>query len=64
MPQYNEDIKLLEQVQRRAKKMIRRLEYLPCGDKMRELGSSAWRREGTRGPYSGLPVPEGSLQES
>jgi len=30
-------MELLEQVQRRAMKMIRRLEHLHCGDRLREL---------------------------
>lgn len=37
---------------------------LPFGKDRESWGFSAWRREGSRGPYSGLPVPEGSLQES
>ena len=37
-PQYRNDMELLEQVQRRATKMIRGLEHLSCEDRLRELG--------------------------
>ncbi|GAB0206191.1 mitochondrial enolase superfamily member 1 [Grus japonensis] len=37
-PQYKTDMELLEQVQRRATKMIKGLEHLSCEDTLRELG--------------------------
>jgi len=37
-PQHRKDMELLEQVQRRATKMIRALEHLSCEARLRELG--------------------------
>jgi len=37
-PQHRKDMDLLEQVQRRATKMIRRLEHLCCEERPRKLG--------------------------
>jgi len=47
-PQHSKHMELLEQVQRRATKMIRGLEHLSCEESLRELGCSAWRREGSK----------------
>uniref|UniRef100_A0A8B9FPD9 Reverse transcriptase domain-containing protein n=1 Tax=Amazona collaria TaxID=241587 RepID=A0A8B9FPD9_9PSIT len=59
-PQHKKDMELLEQVQRRAMRMIRELEHLPYEDRLRKLGlfsleKAAWR------PHSSLPVSEGGL---
>ena len=37
-PQYKKERELLDWVQRRATKMIRGLQHLPCEDRLRELG--------------------------
>ena len=47
-PQYRRDMELLECIQRKATKMIQGMEHLSCKDRLRELGCSAWRREGSR----------------
>ena len=44
-PQHRKDRDLLEQVQRRATKMIQGLEHLSCEERLRDWGFSAWRRQ-------------------
>jgi len=59
------DIKLLEQLQRTATKMIRGVEHLPYRDRRTELGLfSLGEQKAPKGLYSGLLVSEGGLAES
>ncbi|KAK4830573.1 LOW QUALITY PROTEIN: hypothetical protein QYF61_011751 [Mycteria americana] len=50
-PLYKRDMDILERVQQRAMKMIKGLGHLPSEERLRELGLSAWRREGLGESY-------------
>ena len=62
-PQYRKDMDLLEQIQRRATKMIRGMEHLSYEDRLRVWVVQPGEEKAPGRPYSGLPVPKGGLQE-
>jgi len=64
-PKHKKDVGLLEQVQRRATKMIRGMEHLSYEEKLGRVGAVQPGEEKVPGrPHSSLPVLEGGLPES
>lgn len=61
-PQLERDVDRLEKVQRRAIKMIKGLESLPCKARQKGLGLF-FLKKSQRGPHRSIPALKGQLQK-
>ena len=62
-PQYRKDMELLEQVQRKATRLVKGLENMSYKEQLKELGLfSLWKKGAEGRPYCSLPIPERYLQ--